>query len=515
MSVKKSVIIALDEGTTNTKAIASDAEGKIVASASCTLSIETPHEGWVQQSGALLIEASFDVVSQVCQAVGSEQVAALAISNQRETVLGWERATGKAIGPAITWQCSRSAEFCHSLRNNGLDARIRELTGLPVAPLFSASKMHWLLQSVPGGEQRAAQGEICLGTVDSWLLWHFTGGQAFCCDESNASRTQLFNVHTAGWDPELLGIFSIPRCALPEVRPSSGLFGYTHCPGVLPDGVPILAMAGDSHAALFAHTLGEAGCVKATYGTGSSVMAPVNQPGADVPSLATTIAWHDGSQRVYALEGNIPHTGDAVTWMVESTGLSELPAAEVRDALNHLPSTVDSTLGVYFVPALTGLGAPWWNDRARGLIQGLSRGVKRAHLIRAALESITYQVADVIDAMQQCHGFQLHTLMVDGGPTKNDWLMQYQADLLGCPVMRSNIAELSAIGVSLMARKAWCNLSTQELRVFLPEHIAFQPDMVRHERLQVRWQEWHQAVERTLWACRAPQNNQPSVSGPR
>lgn len=258
-------------------------------------------------------------------------------------------------------------------------------------------------------------------------------------------------------------------------------------------------MVGDSHAALFGHALGELGCVKATYGTGSSVMAPVKSAQCDIDALATTIAWHDGERITYGLEGNIPHTGDAVAWMADSTGLSELSADELAHELNTLPASVASTMGVYFVPALTGLGAPWWDDSARGVICGLSRGVKRAHLIRAALESITYQIADVVVAMRQHDDFSLSALMVDGGPTKNDWLMQYQADLLGCPVMRSDVPELSAIGAALLARKALNPDKPVDLAAFLTAHGEFSPDMARHQRLQARWQEWRHAVDRTLW----------------
>ncbi len=494
MSAEKEIIIALDEGTTNAKAVAIDGNGQVVAKFSHPLSIQTPREGWVEQPATLLLEATLAVLAQAIAAVGSDRVAALAISNQRETAVGWYRASGKPVGPAITWQCSRTADFCQTLREQGHEAQIKAVTGLPVAPLFSASKMRWLLQSIPNGESLAAQGEICLGTVDSWLLWHLTQGEAFCCDHSNASRTQLLNVARGEWDDGMLALFGIPRAALPEIRPSSGLFGVTRGLAGIPDDLPIMAMIGDSHAALFAHGLGAAGCVKATYGTGSSVMAPVSSAQCDVKALATTVAWHDGERLVYGLEGNIPHTGDAVAWMADSTGLSELPAADLAQALSQLPASVDSTLGVYFVPALTGLGAPWWDENARGLIHGLSRGVTRAHLIRAALESITYQIADVVVAMRQQGDFSLKALMVDGGPTKNDWLMQYQADLLGCPVLRSDVAELSAMGAALLARKALLGLECTELRQYLPEHVTFTPDMARHGRLQKRWHEWQHAV---------------------
>lgn len=499
MAADKDIIIALDEGTTNAKAVALDGNGKVVAKFSRSLTIQTPRDGWVEQPGEALVAASLAVMTQAIQAVGANRVAALAISNQRETAIGWYRASGRPLGPAMTWQCSRTADFCRTLREQGREAQIKAVTGLPIAPLFSASKMRWLLQSVPNGFQLAQQGEICLGTIDSWLLWNLTGGNAFRCDQSNASRTQLLNLTHGEWDDDMLTLFGIPRQALPEICPSSAYFGVTQGLIDIPDGIPILAMIGDSHAALFAHGLGAEGCVKATYGTGSSVMAPVQSALCDVNALATTVAWHDGNKRVYGLEGNIPHTGDAVAWMVDSTGLSELPEAQLIHELNTLPATVDSTLGVYFVPALTGLGAPWWDENARGLIHGLSRGVKRAHLVRAALESITYQIADVVMAMRQHSDFQLTALMVDGGPTKNDWLMQYQADLLGCPVMRSDVPELSAIGAALLARKALLNVDIEQLRRYLPEHVSFQPNAERHERLQKRWHEWQHAIERTRW----------------
>ena len=453
----------------------------------------------MEQSGEVLIAASLEVIAKAIHHVGADNVAALAISNQRETAIGWYRDSGKPLNAAITWQCTRSAPWCEALRQANKEPLIKATTGLPVAPLFSASKMRWLLESTPEGMRLAEQGQICLGTIDSWLLWNLTGGAAFSCDYSNAARTQLLNLQTGEWDEQMLTLFRIPRAALPEIKPSSGLFGYTRGLAGIPDGIPVMSMVGDSHAALFGHALGEPGCVKATYGTGSSVMAPVKSAQCDIEALATTIAWHDGDRIVYGLEGNIPHTGDAVAWMADSTGLSELPDDELAHELNTLPASVESTLGVYFVPALTGLGAPWWDDSARGVICGLSRGVKRAHLIRAALESITYQIADVEAAMQQHDDFSLTALMVDGGPTKNDWLMQYQADLLGCPVMRSDVPELSAIGAALLARKALYPGSLHDLNAFLTAHSAFQPDMARHQQLQQRWQAWRQAVNRTLW----------------
>lgn len=496
------IIIALDEGTTNAKAVAVQQDGRVLAKASRPLTIQTPQQGWVEQSGEQLLSASLSVLAEVFAAVDPGKVAGIAISNQRETTIGWYRASGKPIHAAITWQCSRSAPLCHQLHRDHCDEPIRASTGLPIAPLFSASKMRWLLDNLPQGQQLAEQGEICLGTIDSWLLWHLSGGSQFATDPSNASRTQLFNIHRGEWDPDMLALFHIPRAALAQVQPTSSRFALTRGVPGIPDGVPILAMAGDSHAALFGHAQGRAGCVKATYGTGSSIMAPVAATGEQLPTLATTVAWHDGKTLTHALEGNIPHTGDAVAWMDECTGLSELPPDELARELARLPASVDSTLGVYFVPALTGLGAPWWNDQARGVICGLSRGVTRAHLVRAALEAITYQIADVLAAMAKHPDFQLEALMVDGGPTRNDWLMQYQADLLGCPVMRSDVAELSALGVAMLAQRTLMGNGPLPMAHGV-HHDTFTPAPPRHIALQTCWREWQAAVQKSLPASAA------------
>lgn len=492
--MEQDIIIALDEGTTNAKAIAMDSNGKVVASSSLPLSIQTPYEGWVEQHAELLISASKTVIADVVEQVGAERVIGIAISVQRETAVGWNRETGIPLSAAITWQCSRTAEFCETLRAHHHAETISAKTGLPIAPLFSASKFRWLLDKTPDGHALAEAGKICLGTVDSWVLWNLTDGDAFYCDYSNASRTQLFNIHQQKWDSDLLQLFGIPVNALPVVKPSSGCFGLTSGNQGIPDGLPILSMVGDSHAALFGHKFGAPGGVKATYGTGSSVMAPVSQITTDISPIASTIAWHNGDQTVYGLEGNIAHTGDGVAWMADVTGLSELPTDEYITALNTLPASVNSTLGVYFVPALTGLGAPWWDEQARGVITGLTRGVTRAHLIRASLEAITYQIADVIEAMKQHTGFKLDALMVDGGPTKNDWLMQYQADLLGVPVLRSNVAELSAIGAALLALKAHNVQQFNRVKEAIDLHSEFLPDWQRHVRVQERWQQWSKAV---------------------
>ncbi|MDR1829118.1 MAG: FGGY-family carbohydrate kinase [Methylobacteriaceae bacterium] len=483
-------VLAIDEGTTNAKAIAVTADGRVKAKASRPLTIETPHPGWVEQDGGLLWQATLSVIREVIAGMDGVTPLALAISNQRETAIGWDRSTGQPLAPAITWQCTRSAPFCEQLKKDGLEEIIRLTTGLPIAPLFSGSKMNWILANTGDGFTRAANGGICLSTIDGWLLWNLTGGHSFFCDLSNAARTQLLNLKTQAWDETMLSRFGIPAVALPQIRPSSGFFGETSGLDGVSDGIPILSMIGDSHAALFGHGCGKPGLIKTTYGTGSSVMGPIFHVDTIVPDVATTVAWHDGENAVYALEGNIAHTGDAVAWMLDATGQH----AATNEELQTIPASVESTLGVYFVPALTGLGAPYWRPEARAAIVGMSRGTGRAHLVRAALESIAYQIRDVIEVMKAHPDFQLETLMVDGGPTRNDWLMQFQADLLQTPVARSDTAELSAIGAAALAWRSFSRLSLADVRHMLPQHEYFQPAPDKKEQMVENYAGWKKAV---------------------
>lgn len=509
---KAAYILAIDEGTTNTKAVAINQKGEILAKASRTLNVTTPNPSWVEQDGDMIIKATLAAIDELINSMNQPNIQGklqgIAISNQRESVIAWERTTNKAISPAITWQCSRGSKFCESI--NAHKDKIQTITGLPLAPLFSASKMRWILDNIQNGHARAQAGEICLGTIDSWLLWNLTGGQSFKTDVSNASRTQLLNLNTQDFDPEMLEIFGIKRAALAQVCPSSGYFGKTTALGNIPDGIPIYAMLGDSHAALYGHGAGAAGVVKATFGTGSSIMAEFknqkDQNNQDL-GLARTIAWHDGAQIHYALEANIAHTGDAVGFITELLNLKNDP---VHDALAHdqnktlsdlyasIPASINSTQGVYFVPALTGLGAPHWDASARGCISGLTRGTNRAHLVRAALESIAYQIKDVIEVMEQDKHFVLTTLMVDGGPTRNDWLMQFQADLLGCRVARSDMAELSALGAGLLAWKALKQLDQAALADMLPPHQYFYPNPEKEREMAQNYLGWKKAVRNIL-----------------
>lgn len=492
----KDIVIAIDEGTTNCKAVALDAQGEVIAKSSRPLEIATPKPGWVEQDGTVLASNTIAVVADVLKEVDVSKVGCIGISNQRETAIGWYRSTGKPVNMAMTWQCSRTADFCEKLRKDGLEPVIKELSGLPVSSMFAGSKMRWLLENTKDGLELAKKGEICLGTIDSWLLWNLTGGKAFCCDYSNAARTQLLNLNSCSWDDELLRIYGIPRQALPEICPSSFNFGTTLGLSGVPDGIPIMSMVGDSHAALFGHCLGETGCVKATYGTGSSVMAPLVVPDTSVKELATTAAWHDGDRITYGIEGNINLTGDALLWMSQVTRTNTLE--NPNDYINNIAQRAPSNLGIYFVPVLTGAGAPWWQERARGVICGLSRGATSDHLVRAALESIAYQIADVIEFMQKIPSFKLDTLMVDGGPTKNDWLMQFQADLLGCRVSRSTTSELSAIGAGMLAAKCQRNLSLDDLKVMIPDHFVFNPNPERTREYAICKKQWDQAVKMTL-----------------
>lgn len=478
------LVLAIDQGTTNTKAILVAPDGSVVGQASRPMDIEYPKPGWVQQDAAVIWTAVRECIDEVLESAGSPALAGIGISNQRESGVAWARDSGTPVGPAVTWQCRRSAELCDWLRSAGRSHEIQARTGLPLDPGFTAGKWRWLLDEAADGATRAASGEIRLGTVDSWVLWNLSGGATHATDASNASRTQLMDLAAVAWDPWLSEAFGVPLAALPEIRPSSAHFGETVAMGALPAGVPIGALVGDSHAALFGHAGFEPGSIKATYGTGSSLMMPTPTQLSSDAGLAATVAWGLDTT-TYALEGNINVTGAAVQWLADFVGL-EGPAAVAA-----LAEESASTEGVYLVPAFTGLGAPHWDDQARGLVSGLTRGSTLRQLARAAIESIAYQVGDVFTAMQSACGGDLSVLMVDGGVTRNQQLMQFQADILGVPVQRSNTAELSAMGAAYLAGLAtgvWA--STAEIAA-LPRSVdRFEPAMNAAERarLQAGWQ---------------------------
>jgi glycerol kinase len=491
-------ILAVDQGTTNTKALVVDAAGSILAQASRPLTQTFPQPAWVEQDPLQIWDSVRDVIDECLKSVGGRTPAAIAITNQRETVMIWERQTGRPLGPCVIWQCRRSAPFCEQLRAQGLERLLHERTGLTVDPLFSASKARWLLEHSDNGYRRAAAGEICIGTMDSWVLWNLTGGKVHATDLSNASRTQLLNIREGRWDPELCNIFGVPLEALPEVKASSAIFGTSLGAGRLPDGVPIGSLIGDSHAALFGQAGFERGTIKATYGTGSSLMTPTDTLVLSHNGLSTTIAW--ALDRItYALEGNISVTGAAVQWFGDFLGLDD-PAASVA----RLAEQVADTDGVYIVPAFVGLGAPYWDEAARGLITGLTRGSRASHVARAVVESIAFQVRDVFDAMEADTGSRFLVLLTDGGATQNKALMQFQADILGCPVMCNRSVDVSALGAAYLAGLAvgmWS--SEREIAAMARNRERFEPALSPSDR-ERRYAGWKDAVRRAMSKSTTP-----------
>jgi glycerol kinase len=486
-------ILAIDQGTTNTKALLVDESGAIVARASSEIAIHYPRPAWVQQDAAALWHSVQTAANACLRQVPEVELAAIGVSNQRESVLAWERATGDPAGPVITWQCRRTAPFCADLAAQGLEPQLRERTGLTIDPLFSASKARWLLDQIADGHARAANGELCIGTVDSWVLWNLTGGAVHACDMTNASRTQLFDLHELAWSDDLLDIFGIPAAALPAVKPSSAVFGTTVPSGELPGDVPVASLIGDSHGALYGHAGFQPGTIKATYGTGSSLMSPTPEPVISSRGLSTTIAWAR-EHPTYALEGNIYVTGAAVQWLGQFLGFDD-PAQGVAALAERTPDAE----GVYLVPAFVGLGAPHWDDAARGLITGLTRGSEPAHLARAALESIAYQVRDVFEAMEADSGRELRVLLADGGASRNDTLMQFQADIIDRPVLRSASADVSALGATYLAGLAvgvWPD--EDAVAGLVEEHDRFAPQMPA-DRRNTLYTGWQQAVARAMF----------------
>ncbi len=441
-------VIAIDQGTSSTKAILVDATGRVVAKASAPLKSSYPKPGWAEQSAADIWSSVQAVIAKIV-ASGSFDIAGLAIANQRETLVVWDAATGKPVAPAILWQCRRTASACERLITSGADPVVVDATGLSINALFPASKLAWVMENVAEAKGLADEGRLRAGTVDSWLLYKLTGGQEFSTDHSNASRTQLFNTATLQWDEDMCDLFGVPSSVLPHVRSSDSRFGeVADGATALKAGVPILAMMGDSHAALYGHGVRQPGLVKATYGTGSSLMTLTSQRVLSDNGLSATIAWSDKDGVVYALEGNITVSAQAATFAADMLGL---PSAS---ALSDLAQTVADSGGVTFVPALAGLGAPHWNDNVSGTLSGMTLATTRGHIARATLDAIVLQIADVFAAMEKDIGSRLEGLLADGGASSNDFLMQLQADILDRPVTRGDQAEVGAIGVATLALRS-------------------------------------------------------------
>lgn len=487
------LILAIDQGTTNSKVSIVNSAGQVVHETARPVQIRYPQPGWVEQEPEALWETVRAAVQEALQNCDTTGLKAVAVTNQRESVLIWERSSGKPLGPCATWQCRRSNPLIVQLRERGLEKTVHDKTGLTLDPMFSAGKARWLLDQIPDGQARGKAGELCLGTVDAWILWNLTGGAVHACDMTNASRTQLFNLHTLDWDEELTEIFGIPRAMLPEVHPSGYVYGETCRNGALPGGIPIASLIGDSHGALFGHAGFQPGSIKATYGTGSSLMMPTPNPVFSQHGLSTSIAWaYEGV--TYALEGNIYVTGAGVQWLYQFLGLKS------PEEIEALAKQVSGNDGLYFVPALVGLGAPYWDANARGLLVGITRGTTAGHAARAVLEAIAYQIYDVFMAMQSETGQPLKQLMADGGATRNNFLMQFQADILNTPVIRSRASDLSALGAAYLAglvTGVWKSLD--EVRYLTRPSDRFEPNMPASQRESLL-NGWKDAVRRALSA---------------
>ncbi|HEY63199.1 MAG TPA: glycerol kinase GlpK [Caldilineae bacterium] len=491
-------LMALDQGTTSSRAIIFDEHGRIVSVAQKEFPQLYPRPGWVEHDPEAIWDSQIAVAREALDRADlqARDLAGIGITNQRETTIIWDRETGKPIHNAIVWQCRRTAAMCDDLRARGLADAIRQKTGLVVDAYFSGTKIAWLLDNVPGARERAERGDLAFGTVDTFLIWRLTGGRVHATDYSNASRTMIFNIHSLDWDDDLLRELRIPRAILPEVRPSSGMFGES-APDVFGAAVPIAGVAGDQQAATFGQACFTPGMAKNTYGTGCFML--LNTGKQAVPSrrgLLTTIAWGLGEGVTYALEGSIFIAGAAVQWLRDGLGIIAT-AAETEE----LAGSVSDTGGVYFVPAFVGLGAPYWDPYARGVIVGLTRGTTRAHLVRATLEAICYQTRDVVDAMVADAGISLQALRVDGGAVANNLLCQLQADLLGVPVQRPVVTETTALGAAYLAGLAVGVWSGQdEIAAQWQVDREFSPGMSAAERDRL-YAGWQRAVERARgWA---------------
>ena len=488
-----SYILALDSGTTSVRSILFDSAGTPVAQASQPITQHYPNPGWVEHDAREILAKQVSTISEVQFASGihSDRIAAVGITNQRETVVVWDRATGEPVCPAIVWQCRRTEPFIAALREQGLEELVARKTGLVLDPYFSASKIAWILDHVSGARQRAEAGELICGTVDSWLIWNLTQGCVHATDRTNASRTMLYNIHTLTWDDELLALFGIPRTMLPEVLSSCADYGRVS-DDIMHARPPILGVAGDQQASLFGHCCFGAGQAKATYGTGCFMLMNTGaQAVRSQNGLVTTIAATPDENICYALEGSVFNAGSTVQWLRDELGLIST-AAETES----LALSVPDTAGAYLVPAFTGLGAPWWDAEARGIICGLTRGCTRAHLVRAALESIAYQALDVLEAMRRDFPCELGALAVDGGGAMNAFIMQWQANMLGRPVVRPRTAETTALGAAYLAGLGagyWNDLDA--LRANAKTAARFEPDISREAR-QTALAGWYDALRR-------------------
>lgn len=487
-------ILALDQGTTSSRAIVFDRQGQLLSLAQKELTQMFPQSGWVEHDANEIWSSQIGVANEALAQLGitASDIAAIGITNQRETTIVWQRSTGRPIHRAIVWQDRRTAELAHQLEQAGYADWVRAKTGLIIDAYFSGTKVKWLLDNVPGAREQAERGELAFGTVDSWLVWQLTRGALHITDVTNASRTMLYNIHTQAWDDELLQLLDIPRSVLPEVHSSAEVYGYT-AEGLLGAQVAIASMAGDQQAATFGQACLQSGMAKNTYGTGCfMVLNTGSVPIASSHQLLTTVAWRLREQLDYALEGSVFVAGAVVQWLRDSLGI-----IQHSQDVEALAGQVPDNGGVYCVPAFVGLGAPYWDSEVRGLITGLSRGSTAAHIARAALESIAYQTADVLDAMQLDADLALAELRVDGGAARNDLLMQFQADVLGVPVVRPKMTETTALGAAYLAGLAigYWDSPTDIVRLWQMDR-CFEPRMSEDQRQFLR-EGWRRAIAQT------------------
>lgn len=484
--------MALDAGTTSSRCILFDKKGNIISMAQKEFHQYFPKPGWVEHDANEIWSTQIGVAVEAMSKAGArpDDISSIGITNQRETTIVWDKKTGEPVYHAIVWQCRRTSEYVDTLKAEGLTEPIREKTGLILDAYFSGTKLKWILDHVDGARERAKKGELLFGTVETWLIWKLTGGKVHVTDYSNASRTMMFNIHTLQWDKDILKLLDIPECMLPEVRPSSCIYGTTD-PVLVGGAIPIGGAAGDQQCALFGQTCFKPGEVKNTYGTGGFLLMNTGDtPIKSEHGLVTTIAWGLDGKITYALEGSIFVAGAVIQWLRD-----EMKLIDSSEDSEYMARKVNDTNGCYLVPAFTGLGAPYWNQYARGTIVGITRGVNKYHIIRAALESIAYQVNDVLDVMNEDSGIRLTSLKVDGGASKNNLLVQFQSDLSNLPVMRPDCVETTALGAAYLAGLASGFWSDKEeiARNWKVEEI-FHPDITQKEREEaVRG--WKRAVK--------------------
>lgn len=485
-------ILAIDQSTSGTKAVIFDQQAVLIHRVTIEHKQYYPQPGWVEHNPVEIYDNTITAIKQVIKESKIEKklIYCLSISNQRETVLVWDRNTGQPVYNAVVWQCLRGEKKCNDLKKAGYNSLVKHKTGLIIDPYFSASGLNWIINSNPDIKKKAIKGELAAGTIDTWLIWNLTDRVVHATDYTNASRTLLMNIHELKWDEDLCRLFEVPIKILPEILPANEIFGTTDAKGTFPKPVPISGVFGDSHAALFGQRCFSKGLSKTTYGTGSSVMMNIGDEPLEAPEgLVTSVGYGIKDKVDYVFEGNIHNTGGTIKWLVDNLGIIKKSAES-----EEIAKTVQSTEGVYFVPAFAGLGAPYWDNHARANISGIHSGTTKAHIVRAALESIAYQVKDLLDLMTEKAEIELGEIRVDGGPIKNKFLMQFQSDMLNAPISISDIEEASALGAALaggLGTKIWKNLKQLENLYKTSEKL--QPEMDDTERIEL-YEGWKKAV---------------------